>query len=419
MAVLLIATLDTKGTEAQFVRTRLIDAGIDVRLIDSGTQLPPTVTPDIDRNEVFRAAGDGAPADGAALDRGEAVTWSAKGVAEVVRRLAEQGHVDGVLAIGGSAGTTIGTAAMRSLPLSIPKVMVSTMASGDVRPYVGDRNLVMINSVVDIAGLNRISRIVLGQAADAMIGMIGGAKRARESRVELGGEHVAERPIVAATMFGVTTPCVQQARALIELAGFEVLVFHATGSGGRAMERLIDEGLIAGVLDLTTTEWADELVGGVLSAGPHRLEAAGRRGIPQVVSVGALDMVNFGARDSIPDRFAGRTFHVHNPTVTLMRTTPDECRRLGEIIAGKLASARGPATLLFPLQGVSAIDRSGAPFDDPVARRELLAGLQSVPSPVPIETVDAHINDAEFAERCARRLLAMLAERRSAETTRG
>ncbi|HRE99574.1 MAG TPA: Tm-1-like ATP-binding domain-containing protein [Pirellulaceae bacterium] len=418
MAVLLIATLDTKGTEAQFVRARLIDAGLDVLLIDSGTQHPPTVTPEIDRTQVFREAGPDAPLDGSALGRGEAVTWAARGVAAVVRRLAEQGRVDGVLAIGGSAGTTIGSAAMRALPLSIPKVLVSTMASGDVRPYVGDRNLVMINSVVDIAGLNRISRIVLGQAADAMIGMVSDAMRARDASSGLGNE-AEERPIIAATMFGVTTPCVQQARALLEQAGYEVLVFHATGSGGRAMETLIDEGLIAGVLDLTTTEWADELVGGVLSAGPHRLEAAGQRGIPQVVSVGALDMVNFGPRDSVPERFASRTFHVHNPTVTLMRTTADECRRLGEIIAGKLAAARGPAALMFPLQGISAIDRSGAPFDDPAARRELLEGLRSVPSSVPIETVEAHINDAAFAERCARRLLAMLAERPEAETARG
>jgi uncharacterized protein (UPF0261 family) len=308
--------------------------------------------------------------------------------------------VTGVLAIGGSAGTTIGTAAMRALPLGVPKVMVSTLASGQVRPYVGDKDVFMLNAVTDIAGLNRITRAVLDEAARAMAGMLTFPPAPAEG---------TDRPLIAASMFGVTTPCVERARAVLEAAGYEVLVFHATGNGGQAMESLIDEELIAGVLDITTTELSDELVGGILSAGPDRLTAAGRRGVPQVISVGALDMVNFGPRETVPARFADRKFYIHNPNVTLMRTTSGECLRLGEIIGEKAAAARGPVSILFPRGGISAIDRSGQPFDDPDARQALREGLCRTCGQVEFIELNEHINDPAFAETAARKLLDLIA----------
>jgi uncharacterized protein (UPF0261 family) len=278
--------------------------------------------------------------------------------------------------------------------------MVSTLASGQVRHYVGDKDILMLNSVVDLSGLNRVTRRVLLQAARAMAGMI------VLPSPPAGADD--DRPLVAATMFGVTTPCVEQAKAVLEQSGFEVLVFHATGNGGQAMESLIDDGLIAGVLDITTTELADELVGGVLSAGPERLTAAGRRGVPQVVSVGATDMVNFHSPASVPPRFSGRTFYHHNPNVTLMRTTPEECARIGADMGRKLSAARGPVAVLLPKRGVSAIDRAGGPFDDPIARRSLTDALRESCPGLDIEELDLHINDPAFAIRAAERLLGLM-----------
>jgi uncharacterized protein (UPF0261 family) len=313
-----------------------------------------------------------------------------------------------VLAIGGSAGTTIGTTAMRGLPIGVPKLMVSTLASGQVRPYVGDKDVMMLNSVVDIAGINRISRRVLSNAAAAMAGMV--RHRATEDESK-------DRPLVAATMFGVTTPCVARAREVLEQAGYEVLVFHATGNGGQAMESLINERLVAGVLDVTTTELADELVGGVLSAGPDRLTAAGRHGVPQVVSVGATDMVNFGPPETIPDQFRKRQFHQHNPTVTLMRTTREENAQLGGEIARKIAAAKGPSLVVLPLRGVSAIDRAGQPFDDPDARKSLFDAIRQQRGTIEIVERDEHINDPPFAEFAAHQLIEMMmASRQSAST---
>ncbi len=285
---------------------------------------------------------------------------------------------------------------MRVLPFGVPKLMVSTLASGEVGHFVGSSDVLMLNSVVDIAGLNRISRVVLARAAQAMAGM---------ARGRLPERAAADKPLVAATMFGVTTPCVERARAVLEQAGCEVLVFHATGSGGRTLESLAASGLLAGVLDLTTTELADELVGGFLSAGPERLTAAGKAGIPQVVSVGALDMVNFHGMDSVPEKFRGRKFYRHNDNVTLMRTTPAECRELGRTIGTKLAAAKGEAILMFPRQGISAIDREGQPFYDPVARAELFQGLSETHAAVPLVELDLHINDPAFADACANELL--------------
>jgi uncharacterized protein (UPF0261 family) len=398
MTVYVLATLDTKGVEAGFVRDELRAAGVEAKLVDCGSLHEPAVAADIARDEVFRAAGTTIEAVLARRDRGEAVTLAAQGAAALAQRWHAQGKLSGVLGLGGSAGTTIGTAAMRALPIGVPKLMVSTLASGVVGHFVGSSDLLMMNSVVDVAGLNRISRAVLARAAQAMAGMARG-------RVPDG---VADRPLVAATMFGVTTPCVERARAVLEESRCEVLVFHATGTGGRTMERLARDGMLAGVLDLTTTELADELVGGVLSAGPDRLTAAGERGIPQVVSVGALDMVNFHGIDAVPERFRGRKLHRHNANVTLMRTTPEENARLGEEIGRKLSAAKGPVTVLLPLRGVSAIDRAGQPFDDPEARTALFAAIRKHARGLKVLDLDLHINDAAFADAAALELIQIL-----------
>lgn len=403
MSVWLIATLDTKGQELAFVQGELARCGVGAKIIDAGCLGEPTMVADVTREEVFEAAGSLLAEVRSVNDRGRAVTLAARGVAAVIAQRHQQRLVDGVLGIGGSAGTTIATAAMRSLPIGLPKVMVSTLASGQTRPYVGVKDIFMLNSVVDIAGVNRVSRLVLSQAARAMAGMVNTSPPKTPA---------AEKPLIAATMFGVTTPCVQQARQRLEAAGYEVLVFHATGTGGEAMEALIDDGLIAGVLDITTTELADEFVGGILTAGPNRLTAAGRKGIPQVVSVGATDMVNFGPPETIPAAFRDRKFYQHNPTVTLMRTTPEECARIGADMAGKLATARGPVEILLPLRGVSAIDMAGKPFDDPAARQALFAAIRKVGDKVQVTEMDVDINDPAFAQAAADALLRMLAATR-------
>jgi uncharacterized protein (UPF0261 family) len=396
MPVYLLVTCDTKGAEAQFVRAALRARGVAVRLVDVGSLGEPTVVADVPRDEVFRLAGFTPPG----TDRGEAVTAAARGAALLIAAAHERGEVDGVLALGGSAGTTIGSAAMRVLPLGVPKLLVSTLASGNTRPFVGDKDILLLNAVVDFAGINRISRRVLGQAVAAMAGMVLG--RDATSVVDEG------RPLIAATMFGVTTPCVMRAREVLEQAGYEVIVFHATGSGGQAMESLIADGMFAGVLDITTTELADELVGGILTAGPDRLTAAGRAGVPQVISVGALDMVNFGPRETVPEKFATRLFHRHNATVTLMRTTVDENRSLGREIGAKAAAAKGPVEIVLPEHGVSGLDKPGQAFDDPAARKGLYEGIAESARHVPITMVSAHINDALFAETAARRLLELI-----------
>jgi uncharacterized protein (UPF0261 family) len=403
MPVVLIGTLDTKGVEIAFVRDRLHEASVATLVIDAGVLAPPACTAGISREQVFAAAGTSLEAVQRDADRGKAIEAAAKGVARIVIDLHTAGRLDGVLGLGGSAGTTIGTVAMRALPFGVPKLMVSTLASGQVRPYVGVRDILMMHSVVDLSGLNRISRTVLSNAAHAMAGMV----RGQESGVR--GQESGDRPLVTATMFGVTTPCVEAARAAVERAGYEVLVFHATGTGGQTMEAFLCDGLIAGVLDLTTTELADELVGGVLTAGPDRLTAAALRGVPQVISLGALDMVNFGPPQTVPEKFRGRRFYQHNPTVTLMRTTPDENDQLGKEIAHKASAAKGPTAVLVPRRGVSAIDAEGQPFWWPEADAALFQSLRNWMSPrVRLIELDLHINDPAFAEAAARTLLEML-----------
>lgn len=408
MAVYLIGTLDTKGRELGFVRDLLRAAGVETCIVDAGSLGEPSIPADVPREAVFAAAGAALDEVRRAGDRGRAVQTAAAGVAELIAAHHAAGRVQGVLALGGSAGTTIGTAAMRRLPLGVPKLMVSTMASGQVRPYVGHKDIVMLNSVVDISGLNRISRLILGQAARAMAGMVALSNSQAVARVVADASAAGDRPLIAATMFGVTTPCVEHARAILEAAGYEVLVFHANGTGGQAMESLIADGLIAGVLDITTTELADELVGGVLSAGPDRLTAAGKMGIPQVISVGATDMVNFGAPETVPAEFRGRLFYQHNPTVTLMRTTVDENRAIGAEIGRKAAAAKGPTRVLLPLRGVSAIDAPGKPFEDEAARAALFDEIRAQGASAEVIERSEHINDPGFAEFAAATLLKLL-----------
>ncbi len=399
--VAILGTLDTKGEESAYLRTRIESAGLATLVIDSGVLGAPAFAPDISRHEVAKAGGHALEDLLAGRDRGKSIATMAAGATVVVRRLFEEGRIQGLISLGGSAGTTIGTAAMRSLPAGFPKVMVSTLASGDTRPYVGTKDIAMLYPVVDVAGLNRFSRRILGNAAAAVGGMV----------TQPEGETQPTKPLIAATMFGVTTPCVTVARQTLEQGGFEVLVFHATGAGGQAMEGLIADGYVAGVLDVTTTELADELAGGVMSAGPHRLEAAAVAGIPQVVCPGAIDMVNFGPLDSVPEKYRQRRLYVHNPNVTLMRTTPEECAELGTITAEKLNRARGPVVFLMPLRGVSAIDAAELAFWWPEADSSYLNALkENLNSRIRLVEVDAHINDEGFAQTVAKTLLQLMRE---------
>ncbi|MFI6512609.1 Tm-1-like ATP-binding domain-containing protein [Streptosporangium sp. NPDC050855] len=395
----LVGTFDTKGPEYAWLHDRLRGLGCEVVLIDAGVgeaRLPADVTND----RVALAAGADLAALRAAADRGAAVTTMGEGAAAVLAELYAQGRLDGVLAVGGSGGSSIAARAVRDLPIGLPKLIVSTMASGDVSPYVGAKDVTIMYSVVDVAGINRVSARILGNAAAAIAGMASVPAPVVEG----------DRPLVAASMFGVTTPAVDAARERLDELGYEVLVFHATGSGGQALETLAGSGLIAGVLDLTTTELADDLVGGVLTAGPDRLTAAGERGLPQVVAPGALDMVNFGPLETVPERFADRLFYVHNPTVTLMRTTAEEMAELGRRVAGKLRAATGPAALFVPRGGVSALDAPGLPFHDPKADQacfEAMAeGVRG--SAVAVEDLDLHVNDPAFGRAMADRLHGMI-----------
>jgi uncharacterized protein (UPF0261 family) len=390
-SVYAIATMDTKGNELAYVADRIRAAGIDVVTVDVGTMGPPAVAPDVTRETVAAcycmATGRTAAPSGA--DRGEAITAMSEAFTRFLGREFAAGRVAGVIGIGGSGNTALIAPAMRALPIGLPKVMVSTIASGNVAPYVGTSDILMMYSVVDIAGLNAVSRRVLGNAAHAMAGMI-------EHTVPAGGE----KRTVAMTMFGVTTACVTAVREALEARGLDCLVFHATGTGGRAMEKLVEAGLIQGVLDITTTEVADEVVGGILPAGPHRFDVILRAKVPYVLSLGALDMVNFGAITTVPEAFRHRRLHAHNAQVTLMRTTAEENRQFARWIAAKLNRSEAPFTLLIPDGGVSALDTPGQPFFDPAADAALFEGLESAVEPRPgrsIRRLPYNINDLAFA----------------------
>lgn len=394
--VVLLGTLDTKGAEYAFVRDRLEAAGVDTLVVDSGVLGSTTIPVDVSRQDVAAAGDADLDALVAAADRGSAVAAMTTGAARVLARLHAEGRLDGALALGGTGGTSIAAEAFRQLPLGVPKVIVSTAASGNTSAYVDVSDLVLFPSVTDVAGVNRLSVQILGNAAAAVAGMVSAAPPAVSD----------DRPLLAASMFGVTTPCVTAAREALENQGYEVLVFHMTGVGGRTLEQLASDGWLSGVLDVTTTELADELVGGVFSAGGGRLTTAGAAGVPQVVSVGALDMVNFGPRDTVPSEFEGRNLYVHNASVTLMRTTPEECAELGTRVADRLSRTTGPATLYLPLRGVSAISVDGAPFHDATADAALFDAIRSRLDRDKVELVelDFDVNDPAFAGAMADRL---------------
>ena len=401
--IALLGTMDTKGVEHGFVAEQIRARGHRTLIIDLGTDGPPQIPPDISRREAAAMAGIDLEALATRHDRGEAVAAMAKAAPRILTALQSAGKIDGVISLGGGGGTAIATAGMRALPLGFPKIMVSTLASGNTAQYIGDRDIVMFPSIVDVAGLNRVSRVILSRAAGAICGMVESAAADPETGAEGG------KPLVVASMFGNTTDCVQAAKALLEREGCEVLVFHATGVGGKAMESLIETGFVSGVLDITTTEWADELVGGFLGAGPSRLEAAARHGIPAVIAPGCLDMVNFHGPESIPPRFAGRTFYQHNPQVTLMRTTPGECAALGRILAEKANLSIGPVAVLLPRKAISIISAAGQPFYDPDADAALFESIKANLRPdITLIEIESAINNPVFAAACAKTLLALM-----------
>ena len=393
--IALLGALDTKGAEYGFVKACIEARGHKTLLIDVGVLDPPVIAPDVPREDVAAAAGADLAKLVADADRGAAVAAMSKGAAALLPKLYAEGKFDGVLAMGGTGGTSVACGAMRPLPLGVPKVMVSTTAGGDVSGYVGVRDIVMIPSIVDVAGVNKISRGVFARAAGAICGMV-------EAEVP----EVEDKPLIVATMFGNTTTCVGAAQAILEAAGYEVLVFHCTGVGGKTMESLVETGEIAGMLDITTTEWADQLVGGVFAAGPDRMDAMAHADVPAIVTPGCLDMVNFNAPDTVPALFAGRTFYEHNPNVTLMRTSVEECEQLGAILAGKVNAATAPVTVLIPTGGISMIDLPGKAFHLPEANKALFESLKANLRPeVPVIEMACDINDPAFAKACAEALL--------------
>jgi uncharacterized protein (UPF0261 family) len=388
--VVLIGTLDTKGAEYDWLADKVREHGAEVRTIDVGTHSAHGA--DATPTEVAAAGGHDLEALTAADDRGAAMDAMADGAAAILLEWFGTGEIHGVLALGGSGGSSVASRAMRALPVGVPKLLVS------------ESDVTMMYSVVDVAGINSVSEQVFGNAAAAIAGMAA-EEEARRARPE--GDH---KPLVGMSMFGLTTPAVDEARAELTALGYEALVFHATGSGGRAMEKLATDGRLAGVLDLTTTELADDLVGGVLTAGPRRLEAAGAVGIPQVVSLGAIDMVNFGPRELVPERFDGRNFVVHNPTVTLMRTTVEENAEIGRRIGAKLAAATGPVAVVLPAGGLSGIDAPGKPFHDPEADAAAFAAVREGVAGSAVEVIesDRHINDPGLGRDAARTLHALI-----------
>ena len=397
--VIIVGTMDTKGAEFSFVNDIIKAQGLETLIIDAGI-FEPTLKPDVTNEEVSKASGHDLSRLRSVNDRGTNVQAMSEGAAVIVQGLLKDGVVGGVISLGGTGGSSIAARVMRDVPVGIPKVLVSTVAAGDVSPYVGVKDIMMMYSIVDVAGLNNVLKEVLTNAALAIAGIVKNKKPIPAS----------DKPLIGATMFGVTTPCVTTAREYLEEQGYEVVVFHATGAGGKSLEALTESGYFKGLLDITTTEWCDELVGGVLGAGPDRLNAAALNGIPQVVSVGALDMVNFGPEDTVPTKFEGRNFYVHNATVTLMRTTVEENTKLGEIIGKKVSQSVGNTAFYIPLKGVSMIDADGMPFEgkeeDEALFNALRANIDS--SKVELIELDQHINDDEFALAMAKKLVELM-----------
>ena len=394
--IAILGTLDSKGEEHAFLAELVKTRGHVSLLIDVGTGSDPTVVPDITRYQVAEAAGlDLAPIL-ARKDRGEAVTAMSQAAPLLLAKLHREGKIDAVISLGGGGGTAIATAAMRALPIGFPKLMVSTLAAGNTAHYLGTSDITMMPSITDVAGLNRLSKIIFTRAAGAICGMV-------EAKID----SASDKPLVVASMFGNTTACVTEAKRILEENGYEVLVFAATGAGGKSMDAIIDSGIVAGVLDITTTELADELAGGALTAGPDRMNATARARVPAVVGPGCLDMVNFGEPASVPDRYASRNFYHHNPQVTLMRTTPEECDQLGKILTGKTNTYTAPTAILLPLKAISVISATGQPFHDDAADKALFDAIKNN-STHPVIAIDQEINSPDFARACAEKLMELM-----------
>lgn len=400
--IAIIGALDTKGLEFGFLKEEIEKRGCQTFVINVGVIGEPAFTPDVAAEEVALAGGSQLSELVKRADRGEAMAVMTTGIARIAAKYYEAGKFDGIISMGGGGGTIMGTSAMRALPVGVPKLMVSTVASGDTSAYVGTSDITMMPSIVDVAGLNRISRTIFTNAAGAICGMVTG-------EVASAGE---DKPLIAATMFGNTTRAVDNARKIMEANGYEVLVFHATGIGGRTMETLIESGFIAGVLDITTTEWADEVCGGVLGAGPHRLEAAAKAGVPQVVTPACIDMCNFWAPETVPAKYQDRLFYQWNPNVTLMRTNIEENQRMGELFAEKLNMARGPVKVFIPMGGFSEIDYPDKSFWCPEANQAFVDALKKHLRPdIPVEISAKDVNDPEFSSKVAEQLLEFLKDK--------
>ena len=397
-SIAILGTLDSKSEEHSFLAERIQEHGHKTVFIDVGTGDNPKVEPDYSRYHVAASIGLDLDALMQRHDRGECVVAMSEAAPVFLAKLVGDGKVDGVISLGGGGGTAIGTAAMRALPIGFPKLMVSTVASGNTAHYMGTKDIVMMPSIVDVSGLNRISRTIFTRAAGAISGMV-------EAKIDTEGG----KPLIVASMFGNTTTCVNEAKAVLEEAGYEVLVFHATGSGGKAMESLIESGMVSGVLDVTTTEWADEIVGATLSAGHTRMDAMAKAKVPAVVAPGCVDMANFGARETVPTEFEGRTFYIHNPQVTLMRTNAEECTEIGKVIAAKANANSAPVAILNPLKAVSEINGEGQAFYDPEADKALFEAIRSK-AKVEVVDLDEPINSPTFAKTCAEKLLELIAQ---------
>ena len=400
--ICMIGAFDTKGPEYDFLRQQIEQRGHRVLTVNTGVLgTTDRFKVDVEADEAAEAGGGDLAALRTSKDRGDAMKVMSAGAPVIARRLYDADKFDGIIGMGGSGGSTGGTAAMRALPVGVPKVCVSTVASSDTSAYVGVKDVTLVPSIVDVAGVNRISRIIFSRAAGAICGMV-------ETEVPT---DTAERPVITASMFGNTTECVDACREALEARGYEVLVFHATGTGGRTMESLIDEGLVDACLDITTTEWADTVCGGVFGAGEDRLSAAGRAGVPHLIVPGCVDMANFGGPDTVPQKYkdAGRLFYEWNPSVTLMRTNVEENQRMGKAFAAKANAAKGPVAFLIPLKGVSILDGDGERFCDREADQAMFDAIKAdLRSDITVVELDANINDAEFSAKAVEMMLELL-----------
>jgi uncharacterized protein (UPF0261 family) len=402
--ICILGAFDTKGEDHAFLRKEILKRGHQTVAVNigvlGGTALFPV---DYDSGDVARAGGVDLAALRSRRDKAAAMKAFDTAAPKLVQQLFKEGKFDGIIGMGGSGGSAIIASAMRSLPIGVPKVLVSTVASGDVSFYVRGKDVTMIPSIVDVAGVNRVSRLVYARAAGAICGMV-------ETEAP---DAIKDRPVITASMFGNTTDCVNACLKALSEKGFEVLVFHATGAGGRAMETLVADGLVEAVLDITTTEWADELCGGVFSAGQDRLDAPGQRGLPHLIVPGCVDMVNFGAPATVPAKYrdAKRLFYEWNPSVTLMRTNVEENQRMGKIFAEKANVAKGPVAFLIPLQGVSMLDGDGQPFCDRAADQAMFDAIkQNLKPGIPVVESDHNINDPEFATKAVEMMLQLIQE---------